>query len=406
MPLNVVFVAPFPTDITMRFVRAAARLPGVRLLGVVHTPPRGEDAKVYDDLVRVTEPLSVKDIIEGCEVLRHRHGRIDRIIGMLEALMVQLGQARTHFGVPGTSAEVAELFRDKAKMKAVLAQAGLPVARNALVATERQALAFAEQVGYPLILKPPAGMGARSTFRIQRPDDLLAVFRGLGTSADEPALLEEFLRGREFSFETITVAGQPRVHSISHYLPPCLHAVENPWIKWCCLLPRDISGKEYDDIRKIGFAAIQALGLREGMTHMEWFRRDDGSIAIGEIAQRPPGANISVMTGLAHDIDLYRAWGESVIFGTFGEPWERKFAVGCAFLRGVGHGRVAALSGIAATQEAVGRYVVEAKLPEIGERKADGYEGEGYVIVRDPSTEVVQKCLGKIIGTVNVTYSE
>lgn len=84
----------------------------------------------------------------------------------------------------------------------------------------------------------------------------------------------------------------------------------------------------------------------------------------------------------------------------------RKFAVGCAFLRGVGHGRVAALSGIAATQEAVGRYVVEARLPQIGERKADGYEGEGYVIVRDPSTEIVQKCLSKIIGTVNVTYSE
>ena len=36
---NVVFVAPFPTDVTMRFVRACARLPGVRLLGVVHTPP-------------------------------------------------------------------------------------------------------------------------------------------------------------------------------------------------------------------------------------------------------------------------------------------------------------------------------------------------------------------------------
>ena len=39
-------------------------------------------------------------------------------------------------------------------------------------------------------------------------------------------------------------------------------------------------------------------------------------------------------------------------------------------------------------------------------RKADGYEGEGYVIVRDPSTEIVQRCLNKIIETVNVTYSE
>jgi biotin carboxylase len=406
MTLNVVFVAPFPTDITMRFVRAAARLKGVRLLGLVHTPPSGEDAKVYDDCVRVTEPLSVNDIIEGCEVLRRRHGRIDRIIGMLEALMVQLGQAREHFGLPGTSAEVAELFRDKAKMKAALHKAGLPVARNALVTTEKQALAFAEKVGYPLILKPPAGMGARSTFRIQRRDDLLTTLRGVGTGAGKPALLEEFLSGREFSFETITIDGQPRIHSISQYLPPCLHALENPWIKWCCLLPRDISGKGYDDIREIGFAVIQALGLRDGMTHMEWFRREDGSIAIGEIAQRPAGANISTMTGLAHDADIYRAWCEAVIFGSFSGPWTRKFAVGSAFLRGVGHGRVAALSGIAATQQALGRYVVEAKLPDIGQRKADGYEGEGYVIVRDPSTQTVQRCLKKIIETVNVAYSE
>jgi len=319
---------------------------------------------------------------------------------------VQLGQARAHFGLPGTSAEVAELFRDKAKMKAALDKAGLPVARNALVTTEKQALAFAERVSYPLILKPPAGMGARSTFRIQRREDLLATLRGVGTGAGKPALLEEFLSGREFSFETITTEGQPRVHSISRYLPPCLHALENPWIKWCCLLPRDISGKEYDDIRRIGFAVIETLGLRDGMTHMEWFRREDGSLAIGEIAQRPAGANISTMTGLAHDTDIYRAWCESVIFGSFSGPWTRKFAVGSAFLRGVGHGRVAALSGIAAAHEAVGRYVVEAKLPDIGQPKVDGYEGEGYVIVRDPSTRIVQKCLKRIIETVHVTYAE
>ena len=34
------------------------------------------------------------------------------------------------------------------------------------------------------------------------------------------------------------------------------------------------------------------LGLQTGMTHMEWFGRPDGSIAIGEIGARPPGAQI------------------------------------------------------------------------------------------------------------------
>ena len=81
MPRNVVFVAPFPIETTMRFVRAAARLDDVRLLGVVHTPPtEGDDARVYADVVRVTEPLSARDTIEGVEVLR-RNGDAHVIVG-------------------------------------------------------------------------------------------------------------------------------------------------------------------------------------------------------------------------------------------------------------------------------------------------------------------------------------
>src|SRR4051812_35300992 len=143
MPRNVVFVAPFPTDITMRFVRAASRLSDVHLLGVVHTPP---NEPVYADLVRVTDPLNVQDIIDAVEMLRRRHGKPERIVGILEAMMVQLAQARAHFGVPGTTPDVAELFRDKAKMKQALKAAGLPVARNRLLRGEDDARGFASEV--------------------------------------------------------------------------------------------------------------------------------------------------------------------------------------------------------------------------------------------------------------------
>ena len=46
---NVVFVAPFPLETTMRFARAAAGLAGVRLLGIVQEPPRGGDASLFAD---------------------------------------------------------------------------------------------------------------------------------------------------------------------------------------------------------------------------------------------------------------------------------------------------------------------------------------------------------------------
>ena len=407
MPRNIIFVAPFPIETTMRFARAAARLPDVRLLGIVATPPdaNGPDAHVFDDIIRITDPLSGQDILDGVEVLKRRHGQPDRIIGILEPLMVQMAEARERFGVPGTRAKTAALFRDKATMKDALRAAGLPVARHRLVTSDADAKAFAEEVGFPMVLKPPAGMGAKATFRVASEEALLRAVSGMRVNEASPVLAEEFLRGREFSMETVTVGGKPRVHSISHYLPPCLEVLENPWIQWVCLLPKELDAPVYEKARQMGFAAVEALGLDDGMTHMEWFQRADGSLAIGEIAQRPPGANISLMTGLAHDIDPYRAWARAVIDGELDAPWQRKYAVGCAFLRGMGQGRIVSVTGVQQANEAVGKWIAEARLPAIGAIKADGYEGDGYVVIRHESTEMVERALKLVIETVKVHYA-
>jgi biotin carboxylase len=405
MPRNVVFVAPFPIETTMRFARAAAKVADVRLLGVVHTPPEGNDARVYHDVVRVTEPLSAADVSDGVGVLRQRHGEIHRIIGILEPLMVPLALARARFGVPGTNADTADLFRDKSRMKAALRAAGLGVARSKLVTSEADARAFAEEVGFPMVLKPPAGMGAKATFRVSDLAAFLRAVSGMQVSRENPVLAEEMLRGEELSFETLTVGGTPRAHSISQYFPSCLEVLENPWIQWVCFFPRDISGREYDGAREMGFGAIRALGLDNGVTHMEWFRREDGRLAIGEIAQRPPGANITRMIGLAHGIDAYRAWARAVIDGEMDAPWVRQHAVGCAFLRGMGHGRVVSVTGVREANEAVGSLVVESKLPQIGAPKSDSYEGDGYVIVRGDRDDVVKNALKTIVETVKVNYA-
>jgi hypothetical protein len=71
----------------------------------------------------------------------------------------------------------------------------------------------------------------------------------------------------------------------------------------------------------------------------------------------------------------------------------------------MGEGRVASVTGVHETNEAIGRWVVEAKLPTIGAPKSDSYEGDGYVIVRDASTDVVQKVIAKVIETVRVRYA-
>ena len=179
----------------------------------------------------------------------------------------------------------------------------------------------------------------------------------------------------------------------------------SPWRGWCVIAPREQDGPGVAEAAALAKRAVKALGLASGMTHMEWFRRADGTLAIGEIAARPPGANIVRLTGLAHDTSMYRAWARAVVDDAFDGPWERRYAAGSAFLRGMGRGRVLGTEGVDALQRAVGQHVVEAKLPTVGMPKSDSYEGDGYVIVRHPDTEVVREAMKVVIANARVRYA-
>jgi hypothetical protein len=77
--------------------------------------------------------------------------------------------------------------------------------------------------------------------------------------------------------------------------------------------------------------------------------------------------------------------------------------VGAAYLRGQGAGdRVKAVHGISEAQREVGDLVVEAKLPSPGQSPTGTYEGEGYVILRHPETEVVKRALEKLVERIYV----
>ena len=140
---------------------------------------------------------------------------------------------------------------------------------------------------------------------------------------DRPALIEEFLTGDEGSYDSVMADGQLVWDSVSRYLPTPLEVLRNPWMQWAVLMPRDIGGPEYDGIREIAPMALRALGLRTGLTHMEWFRRPDGTVAVSEVAARPPGAQITSMLCYAHDFDLYRAWAQLMVDGSFAPPERR-----------------------------------------------------------------------------------
>ena len=309
-----------------------------------------------------TDPQQIAD---ATRVMARHLGGVDRLLGMLEQLQVPLGEVRDALGIPGLGAAVARNFRDKARMKTVFEAHGVPCARHRLVHSAGEARAAAAELGYPLVAKPPAGAGARSTFRLDGDSQLEAWLHVDPPGDAHPVLLEQMVIGAEHSFDSVLIDGELVWHSISRYLPTPLEVLENPWIQWAVLLPRDISGAEFDPIRLDAVRGLRALGLQTGLTHMEWFRRPDGAIAISEVAARPPGAQFTSLLSYAHDTDMYAAWARLEIFGDFSPP-ERRYAVGAAYLRGQGTGSVVGIHGLDVLQRELGDLVVEAALPRGG----------------------------------------
>jgi len=400
----VVFVVPFFLETTLRFVEAVASLRDVRLGLISQDALERLPVALRRKLAahrRIEDGLEPRRITAATRELALEIGPVSRLLGALEQLQVPLGEARDTLGIEGMGAEAARNFRDKARMKDVLRGAGIPCARHARVESEAAARAFVDEVGLPIVLKPTAGAGAKGTYRITDVRELAEALRASRPSAARPAVAEEFVSGREFSFDTVSIRGKAVWHSLSHYLPPPLEVVDNPWIQWCVMIPREIDDARYDDIRRLAFRALEVLGMGTGLSHMEWFRRPDGSVLISEVGARPPGAQITSLISYAHDVDFYAAWARLVVTDRF-EPPRRAYAAGCAYLRGQGAGKIRGVRGIRKVLSELGPVVVEKRLPTLGASPSTSYEGDGYVIVRHPDTTVVERALGHIVANVRV----
>jgi hypothetical protein len=397
------FVAPYLLDTTTRFVEAAARLPGVRTALITCEPEDRLPPQLRETLAghwRIDDALDPGQIAAAVQGLTRQLGPVDRLLAVLEQLQVPLAEVREHLGIPGMDPATAANFRDKDRMKTVLEGAGVPCARHTLAVSAGDALKFNERVGFPLVVKPPAGAGAKSTFRLDDADDLNAWLDMAPPAPDRPAQIEEFLTGDEGSYDSVMIDGQVVWDSVSDYLPTPLEVLRHPWMQWVVRLPRAI-GDGYAGIRQVAPDALRALGLRTGLTHMEWFRRPDGSVAVSEVGARPPGAQITSMLCYAHDFDLYSAWAALMTAGGF-QPPERKWAAGTVYLRGQGAGQVRGVHGLDALPPAVTSLVVDSKLPRPGQPSSGSYEGDGWITIRHPDTAVVTAALKQIVSTVRV----
>ena len=403
---KVIFVAPMFRMATLRFLRSVARLDDIQLAVISHEPKSGLPPELRARVAahyQVGNCLDAGQLAVAARSLVAAMGGVDRMFGALEELQVPIARVRDFLNIEGLGQVAAINFRDKSQMKQTLRDHGVPCARACLATSPEQALDFVKRTGYPLVVKPPDGAGARNTFQLDSDQKLADYLTAFGLGPDRPALFEEFIKGDEHSFESVCIGGEVVWHSLTRYYPNPLAVLKNPWIQWCVLLPNDCDHARWNDIRHVNQAALKALGMKTGLSHMEWFRREDGSIAVSEVGARPPGAQFMTLMSYAHEKDFYHAWAELMVFDRFDAP-ERKYAAGAAYLRGSGRGRIKAVHGVSQAQKEVGAGVVEARLPKPGQWSSNSYEGDGYVIVRHPDTDVVKKMLQRLITLIRVTY--
>lgn len=385
--MNVLLISPgYPGDMP-EFTRGLAEA-GATVVGVGDQHPRS-----LPDLVRqhLSEYLHVSSLWDEEAVaghLRHRlQGRsLDRIECLWEPGILLAARLREIFGVPGMKPPQAQRFRDKEAMKKTLDEAGIRTPRHMAADSVAACWEAAEQIGFPIIIKPIAGAGSADTYHAKSRDDLRAVLPRL---RHVPVVsVEEFVDGEEYTFDTITINGEIAYFNVAWYRPRPLIARSNEWIS-----PQVIALRNVDDPRlaggvRMGEEVIAALGFETGFTHMEWYRKADGEVVFGEIGARPPGAHQVDQMKFACDFDVFRAWGAAVAGSSFDYRVERRYNVATVYKRAQGSGVIQAIEGLADFGRAYGRHVVWDTLLPVGARRRDWRQtlvSDGFVMLRHPN---------------------
>jgi carbamoyl-phosphate synthase large subunit len=142
------------------------------------------------------EPLTLEDVLEVVQA-EQASGPVAGVIVQLGG-QTPLGLARSlaAAGVPivGTSPEAIHLAEDRGEFGAVLAAAGLPAPRHGTALSFAEAKAVADEIGYPVLVRPSYVLGGRG-MEIVYDDVTLEAYVGRATEAspEHPVLIDRFL---------------------------------------------------------------------------------------------------------------------------------------------------------------------------------------------------------------------
>jgi hypothetical protein len=209
----------------------------------------------------------------------------------------------------------------------------------------------------------------------------------------EEVSVEEFITGEELTYDTVCIDGKPVYENVIQYLPSALEMRSQEWVSPIMLSVRDLAQPEIEAGMALGRRVLPALGMGDGMTHMEWFRKPDGEVVFGEIACRPGGACVVDLMNYSGDIDLFREWARVACWRAFEASTERTYNVGIVFKRAHGQGRITGIAGLTEFYDRYRAHIVDDTLLRPGATRRDWKAtliSDGFIVVRHPVWEIAR----------------
>ncbi len=211
------------------------------------------------------------------------------VVAVAEGAVPAAAAIRDKFGLSGLGREAAANCHDKLQMKKAVVAAGIPCADWLETTVDSRPEDIVERLGLPVVLKLPVSSGGRG---VAICTDLQEVAHYL-----HPGMLAEaFTEGTEMSVETFRQDHQTLFRNCTRYLVP----------HWASIVPAELSADESEAIDALAERVHEALGIDQGMTHMEIFLTPNGPV-FGEIAARPPGGRLMELISRAHGFDAWEA---------------------------------------------------------------------------------------------------
>lgn len=316
---NFIFISPnFPTNYWM-FCRELKKN-GLNVLGIGDQPYDELDYNVKENLneyYKVSTLENYEEVYRAVAFLIFKYGRIDWLESNNEYWLERDARLRTEFHITsGFQESDIPRIKFKSKMKDYYKKAGIPTAHFHMVDTEENCLAFAKEVGYPVIAKLDNGVGASHTFKITSDEEMKTFFEDKWP--DTVYIMEEYIWGEVNSYDAIIDSNGKPMFETGNVSPVSIMDIVNEQQSSLFYILKKLPS----DTRKAGRATVKAFGVKSRFVHFEFFRlqRDQeglgkaGDLVALEVNMRPSGGFTPDMINFAHSTDVYKIWADMIAF--------------------------------------------------------------------------------------------